>query len=537
MILKSKFNVIFESGRGNRQDYTPPRSHREDRRHDNERCATAGSIRPLVRNYPGKRSGSSGRVQYTSSRSKSGKRRRGVSSKDDSGSDSEYESTEASRKYDYTSSSSASYNTGLSTRGSNTDGYDVTSEDESKRTKRRGLNDSDLDEDQEMALKKALDDVTWETMKQSEMIRKIVEEESYRTTTSRTYNSSFPGRAQLAELEERGYALSEKIGSGSYANVYIAHYTDPVNRKKLDLACKLCDRSAAPPDVVKKFLPREIEVLTTLNHPYVIQLHSILQQHDKMYIFMRYAENGDLLEWIRRHGVLKEQHAKIWFRQLVMGLDYLHSREIVHRDLKCENVLLTKRNNIKIADFGFARFCVEDGKRILSTTFCGSAAYAAPEVVSASPYNPKIADVWSLGIILFIMLNGTMPFDDSNLQKLLTDQMERNWSFRRSLKKTISPEGKEIVTKILEPDTIRRMYLDKIQKTNYFRMAQEIKRYKSFKNYCAEFMKSLNRLYGEPTRKKEGISDNAVEGFSRKEKYPAADRFCEGSDYGVNDGI
>lgn len=515
--------------RTNRPDTSSPKSYREDhKRYEGERFVTAGAVRPSTRHHPTKKSGSSGRVPQTSSRSRSGKRCR-VPTKEVS---SESEEEAQARKYNYSSSSSTSYNTGIS-RGSNSESY---LSDGGPRRKRRGMPEaSDLDEDQEMALKKALDNVTWETMKQSEMIRKIVEE-GYRSTAGRSYNTSFPGRAQLAELEERGYALSDKIGSGSYANVYIAHYTDPSTRKRLDLACKLCDRSAAPPDVVKKFLPREIEVLTTLNHPYVIQLHSILQQNDKMYIFMRFAENGDLLEWIRKHGVLKEQHARIWFRQLVMGLDYLHSREIVHRDLKCENVLLTKRNNVKIADFGFSRFCVEDGKRILSNTFCGSAAYAAPEVVSASPYNPKIADVWSLGIILFIMLNGTMPFDDSNLQKLLNDQMSRNWSFRRSLKKFVSAEGREIVTKILEPDTIRRMYLDKIQKTGYFRMSQEIKKHKSFKNYSAEFMKSLNRLYADTQHKKE-VEGPVNEFTSRVHKYASPGRYGEGSEYGVSDGL
>ncbi|CAA9995265.1 unnamed protein product [Nesidiocoris tenuis] len=329
------------------------------------------------------------------------------------------------------------------------------------------------------------------------MIKRIVEEEGFSSSSSipKQIVVSFPNRAQLAELAERGYTLSEKIGSGCYANVYMASYTDPTTRRRLDLACKLCDRSVAPKDVVKKFLPREIEILTTLNHPYVIQLHSILQQNEKLYMFMRYAENGDLLEWIRNRGVLREQHAQVWFRQIVMGLNYLHCKDIVHRDLKCENILLTKKNNVKIADFGFARFCIENGKHVLSATFCGSAAYAAPEVVSASPYNPKMADVWSLGVILFIMLNGTMPFDDSSLPKLLMAQRQKNWSFRRSLRKVISSEAKALVTNILEPDALNRMYLNKIQKTNFFLMTEEIKPFNSFKDYSAEFLKNLSRLY------------------------------------------
>ncbi|KAK9708076.1 Protein kinase domain [Popillia japonica] len=119
---------------------------------------------------------------------------------------------------------------------------------------------------------------------------------------------------------------------------------------------------------------------------------------------------------------------------MASGLQYLHNKNIAHRDLKCENILLSRRFNVKLADFGFARFCVDaEGRRVLSQTYCGSAAYAAPEVVNGTPYNPKLSDVWSLGIILFIMLNASMPFDDSNLRKLLKDQMTRNWVFRSRL--------------------------------------------------------------------------------------------------------
>ncbi|XP_034944763.1 testis-specific serine/threonine-protein kinase 2 isoform X2 [Chelonus insularis] len=217
-----------------------------------------------------------------------------------------------------------------------------------------------------------------------------------------------------------------------------------------------------------KLSPQSSEINALAERGYYIgkkigQVHSILQRGPRVFIFMRYADNGDLLEYTNRNGIISEQQSRVWFRQMVLGLYYLHGKNIAHRDLKCENILLSRTFTVKLADFGFARFCVDrDNRRVLSTTYCGSAAYAAPEVVSGTPYNPKLADVWSLGIILYIMLNGSMPFDDSNINKLLKDQIAKKWSFRSRTQKTVSPLGKNMVIKILEPDITLRLNLDRI---------------------------------------------------------------------------
>ncbi|XP_075221414.1 testis-specific serine/threonine kinase [Lycorma delicatula] len=271
-----------------------------------------------------------------------------------------------------------------------------------------------------------------------------------------------PRNSELNALEQRGYTIGKKIGQGSYASVHLADYIDQ-SSKKLRLACKIFDKEKAPHDFLEKFFPRELDILTKIENPHIIQVHSILQRGPRVFIFMNYAENGDLLDHIKRNGVTAEHNAKMWFRQMASGLQYLHSKNIAHRDLKCENILLSRKFHVKIADFGFARFCMDDaGRRVLSETYCGSAAYAAPEVVSGTPYNPKLADVWSLGIILFIMLNASMPFDDTNLKKLLKDQTSRNWMFRTRVRETASPLCKSIVRHILEPDITLRLTLDRI---------------------------------------------------------------------------
>ena len=163
-----------------------------------------------------------------------------------------------------------------------------------------------------------------------------------------------------------------------------------------------------------------------------------------MYICLEWAGHGDLLQYVRLKGALKEQECRKFFSDLIEALEYCHSINIVHRDLKCENVLLSKKNQVKLADFGFARKLAPTD---LSKTFCGSAAYAAPELrqksktqknlvstvnvsirftvvflVQGIPYIGTIADVWSCGVILYIMACSSMPFRDSNIKTLLLDQ-------------------------------------------------------------------------------------------------------------------
>ncbi|KAG5321302.1 TSSK1 kinase, partial [Pseudoatta argentina] len=275
-----------------------------------------------------------------------------------------------------------------------------------------------------------------------------------------------------ATLLTRGYKLGRKLGEGCYAKVYLAEYKPGHESDKNNiLACKIIDTANAPKDFVQKFLPRELDILVKLNHPHVVHVHSIFQRRTKYFIFMRFAENGDLFNFILKNGRVSESQARVWFRQLAIGLQYLHEMEIAHRDIKCENVLLTANYNVKLADFGFARYMIDShGKRVLSDTYCGSLSYAAPEILRGYPYNPKMSDIWALGVILYIMLNKSMPFDEDNLKRLYELQVARKWKFRSKIIDSLTDRVKKLVGNLLEPDTSKRWPLDQIIQSDWIAM-------------------------------------------------------------------
>lgn len=218
------------------------------------------------------------------------------------------------------------------------------------------------------------------------------------------------------------------------------------------VACKVIDTAQAPRDYLTKFLPRELDVLIRVNHPHIVNVSNILQRRAKYFIFLRFAENGDLLDFLTRNGPVPENQSRLWMRQILSGMTYLHTLNVAHRDLKCENILITANYNVKITDFGFARNVRQRDRDVLSETYCGSLSYAAPEVLKGVPYLPKMADMWSIGIIMYTMLNKALPFTETSVKKLYEKQVMRKWRFRTSVVNHLSTECKQQVTMLMEPE-------------------------------------------------------------------------------------
>jgi len=218
-------------------------------------------------------------------------------------------------------------------------------------------------------------------------------------------------------LYQHGFSLGARLGEGTFSSV--KHCTWRKDGERKHIAIKIIDKKRSSKDFLEKFLPRELDIISKVDHENVIQMFGIITLGSKLYIAMEWASRGDLLGYVRLKGPIKEDEARKLFLDACRGVDYLHSKDIVHRDLKCENLLLCANNRIKIADFGFARIL---GRNELSKTYCGSAAYTAPEILQGKPYEGPKVDIWSLGVILYIMICSSMPFRDTNITTLLSDQ-------------------------------------------------------------------------------------------------------------------
>ena len=245
-------------------------------------------------------------------------------------------------------------------------------------------------------------------------------------------------------LHSHGYVLGKTLGSGTYAKVKVALCV----KTNKQVAIKIISKKSAPKDFFTNYLPREIISMKLVEHENVTKLYKVITTDHHTYLVMELAENGDLLDYINARRYLSEPTARNFFGDFVNGMDMCHSMHVVHRDLKCENLLLNADLRLKIGDFGFSRM-YEDKKL---ETYCGSHAYAAPEVLLGTPYNGEKADTWSMGVVLYAMVMGRLPFNDPNVKTLLSKISTRPLYFAPR----VSEECKDLITKLLSINPMDR---------------------------------------------------------------------------------
>ena len=211
---------------------------------------------------------------------------------------------------------------------------------------------------------------------------------------------------------------------------------------------------------------REIHILKLIRHPNIIQLYEIIETPKKLYLIMEYASGGELFEYIVKRTKLEEIEACLLFHQIVAGIEYIHKLHIVHRDLKPENLLLDEKNAIKIVDFGLSNTYKTD--ETLKTA-CGSPCYAAPEMIAGKRYRGIEVDIWSSGVILFAMICGYLPFEDSNTSQLYKKILAGDCKYSKS----ISRKSKSFLRGILNIDPDQRFSISEIRAHDWYKQIEE----------------------------------------------------------------
>ncbi|XP_066094173.1 serine/threonine-protein kinase MARK1 isoform X3 [Saccopteryx bilineata] len=257
------------------------------------------------------------------------------------------------------------------------------------------------------------------------------------------------------------YRLQKTIGKGNFAKVKLARHV----LTGREVAVKIIDKTQLNPTSLQKLF-REVRIMKILNHPNIVKLFEVIETEKTLYLVMEYASGGEVFDYLVAHGRMKEKEARAKFRQIVSAVQYCHQKCIVHRDLKAENLLLDADMNIKIADFGFSNeFTV--GNKL--DTFCGSPPYAAPELFQGKKYDGPEVDVWSLGVILYTLVSGSLPFDGQNLKEL----RERVLRGKYRIPFYMSTDCENLLKKLLVLNPIKRGSLEQIMKDRWMNVGHE----------------------------------------------------------------
>ncbi|KAL1545413.1 CBL-interacting protein kinase 2 [Salvia divinorum] len=256
------------------------------------------------------------------------------------------------------------------------------------------------------------------------------------------------------------YEFGKLLGQGTFAKVY--HARDIKNDESV--AIKVIDKEKTVKVGMMEQIKREISVMKRVRHPNVVQLCEVMATKAKIYFIMEFARGGELFNKVAK-GKMREDAARNTFQQLIRAVDFCHSRGVYHRDLKPENLLLDEHGNLKISDFGLSALAETRQQDGLLHTTCGTPAYVAPEVISRRGYDGAKADIWSCGVILYVLLSGHLPFHDSNLMEMYrkigkADFKCPNW---------VVPDACNLICKILDPNPNTRITISKIMENSWFR--------------------------------------------------------------------
>ena len=257
------------------------------------------------------------------------------------------------------------------------------------------------------------------------------------------------------------YEVGRLLGKGAFGKV---HYAKNLESNR-GVAIKILDKEKVLKVGLAEQVRREITTMRLVAHKSIVQLHEVMATRSKIYFVMEYMKGGELFDKVSKAGKLTEDAARKYFQQLISAVDYCHSRGVYHRDLKPENLLLDENENLKVSDFGLSALSESKSQDGMLHTTCGSPAYVAPEVISKGGYDGAKSDIWSCGVILFVLVAGYLPFQGQNLIEMYR-KIEKG-DFR--CPGWVSQKLQKLLYKIMDPDPNKRISIQKIKESTWFR--------------------------------------------------------------------
>jgi len=256
------------------------------------------------------------------------------------------------------------------------------------------------------------------------------------------------------------YELGRLLGQGTFAKVYYAKTL----KTGESVAIKVMDKEKILKVGMIEQIKREISVMRLVRHPNIVRLYEVMASKSKIYFVMEYVKGGELFNKVAK-GRLKEEEARKYFQQLISAVDFCHSRGVYHRDLKPENLLLDENGDMKVSDFGLSALPEQFRQDGLLHTACGTPAYVSPEVITKKGYDGAKADIWSCGVILFVLMAGYLPFLDANLMVMYKKIYKGDFK----CPPWFSSEVRRLVVRLLDPNPRTRITVPQLMEVPWFR--------------------------------------------------------------------
>lgn len=283
------------------------------------------------------------------------------------------------------------------------------------------------------------------------------------------------------------YELGKLLGYGAFAKVYHARNI----RTGQSVAIKAVSKQKVLKSGLTAHIKREISILRRLRHPHIVRLFEVLATQTKIYFVLEFAKGGELFAKVEK-GRFSEDLSRRYFQQLISAVGYCHSRGVFHRDLKPENLLLDENWDLKVTDFGLSAVTEQVRPDGLLHTLCGTPAYVAPEILAKKGYDGAKVDVWSCGVILYVLNAGYLPFNDPNLMVMY----RKIYKGEFRVPKWTSPDLKRFLSRLLDTNPVTRITVDEIVNDPWFKKGyKEIKfhdEHFELKDYENDAGKNLN---------------------------------------------